>query len=68
MSNEHEKMCLQIKPVGSFCNLACQYCYAEPFKHPHYQVMDNSILERILIQYSRIASEPVITWHGGEPT
>ncbi len=68
MSRSFGNIGLQIKPVGTFCNIECEYCYAEPFKHPKCQVMSNQVLEKTLRDLSAIAQAPVISWHGGEPT
>jgi len=63
-----------IKPVGSICNLDCDYCYylkkehlypkGEPFRMP------DDILEEYIVQHIDASPDPVInfTWHGGEPT
>jgi len=60
---------LQLKPVGSFCNLKCKYCYVEPFKEGRrFQVMGDNILERTISNFLKNTSVPIITWHGGEPT
>lgn len=70
MSNEccNSNIGLQIKPVGSFCNIQCKYCYAEPFKHPKCHIMTKEVLTKVLHDLSAIAKTPVISWHGGEPT
>ncbi|GAF90965.1 unnamed protein product, partial [marine sediment metagenome] len=63
-----------VKPVGSNCNLDCQYCYylkkkllypqAESFRMP------DVILEEYIVQHIEASPEPLIrfSWHGGEPT
>ena len=58
----------QIKPVGSFCNIQCAYCYAEPFKTQKMEIMPEIILEKALTELAKSSFEPVISWHGGEPT
>ena len=62
------------KPIGSICNLDCQYCYylkkeqlypeGEPFRMPH------DILEEYIVQHIDASPETAIrfSWHGGEPT
>jgi len=62
------------KPIGSFCNLRCDYCYylkkqnlypgETPFRMP------DDILEEYIRQHIETCPEPVIrfAWHGGEPT
>jgi uncharacterized protein len=63
-----------VKPVGSICNLACEYCYylekeqlypkSESFRMP------DIILEEYVVQHIEASTEAVIrfSWHGGEPT
>ena len=61
------------KPVGSFCNMRCKYCYylnadnGEDFTNIR---MPADLLEQYIRDY--IASSPgdtvSFTWHGGEPT
>ena len=61
-----------IKPVGSLCNLDCDYCYylgkADLYggKQPK---MSDELLERYISQYIEAVQVPTITfcWHGGEP-
>ena len=62
------------KPIGSICNLACDYCYYlekqglypgdESFRMPE------DILEEYVLQHIQTCPDPVIpfSWHGGEPT
>ena len=62
------------KPIGSICNLDCDYCYylkkeklypkGESFRMPH------DILEEYIVQHIDACPDPVISfsWHGGEPT
>jgi uncharacterized protein len=62
------------KPVGSICNLDCEYCYylkkeklypkGESFRMP------DDILEQYIVQHIDAYPDPVInfSWHGGEPT
>jgi uncharacterized protein len=62
------------KPVGSTCNLACDYCYylkkenlypkGESFRMP------DDILEEYIVQHLDASPDEVInfSWHGGEPT
>ncbi len=65
---------LMIKPGGSACNLACDYCYylhkgallgQEPAPS-----MPPDMLERVISQYieGNGADEVVFSWQGGEPT
>jgi uncharacterized protein len=61
------------KPIGSLCNLDCQYCYYLKKKglYPDGDSfrMSDSILEDYITQQISAASGPVVTfsWHGGEP-
>ena len=62
------------KPIGSICNLDCDYCYylkkeklypkGESFRMP------DDILEEYIVQHIDASPDPVInfSWHGGEPT
>lgn len=62
------------KPVGSQCNLECDYCYylykrdllSETPKNP----MGNELLEEFIRRYiaEQDAETIIFTWHGGEPT
>ena len=61
-----------VKPVGSACNLRCDYCYylgkAELYGGCE-PVMDDELLELYIRQYIEAVQVPVVTfcWHGGEP-
>lgn len=62
------------KPVGSACNLACEYCYYLE-KKKYYadikrQLMSERTLEEFIKQYINAQTTPevVFTWHGGEAT
>lgn len=59
---------LQLKPVGSHCNLNCSYCYARPFLSKSLEVMSIEVLERAISECILNSKWPKITWHGGEPT
>ncbi len=62
------------KPIGSLCNLDCDYCYylkkqklypkGESFRMP------DDILENYIVQHIDASPDSVInfSWHGGEPT
>ncbi len=62
------------KPVGSACNLACEYCYYLEKKgyYPDVrrQLMSEATLEEFIKQYieAQTAPEVMFTWHGGEAT
>ena len=61
-----------IKPVGSLCNLDCDYCYylgkADLYggRQPK---MSDELLERYISQYIETVQVPTVAfcWHGGEP-
>ena len=61
-----------IKPVGSACNLDCDYCYylgkADLYGGSQPKMSDE-LLERYISQYIEAVQVPVVTfcWHGGEP-
>jgi uncharacterized protein len=63
-----------VKPIGSICNLGCQYCYYLDKEHLYPKGesfrMPDIILEEYIVQHIEASSEPVIrfSWHGGEPT
>lgn len=59
---------VQLKPVGSFCNINCRYCYVEPFKVKNLVVMPPAILKRIVTSCLDNCQQPTFSWHGGEPT
>lgn len=61
-----------IKPVGSLCNLDCDYCYylgKADLYGGHQPRMSDELLERYISQYIEAVQVPVVTfcWHGGEP-
>lgn len=64
-------MYVMLKPVGSKCNLDCDYCYyleksaLYPSRQP---VMSEELLERFIQQYIESQTQPQVmfTWHGGE--
>ena len=61
-----------VKPVGSACNLRCDYCYylekASLYGNRE-PIMDDDLLDRYIRQYIEAVNAPVVTfcWHGGEP-
>lgn len=59
---------LMVKPVGSFCNLKCSYCYYSPVSTP-VAVMEDKILKRAIEQtiFNNDTPEISFCWHGGEP-
>ena len=62
------------KPIGSLCNLSCDYCYylKKQSLYPDDQSfrMAEDILEEYILQHIETCPDPVIpfAWHGGEPT
>ncbi|MDE6552084.1 MAG: anaerobic sulfatase maturase [Muribaculaceae bacterium] len=60
-------MYVMLKPVGSSCNLGCDYCYY--LKKGSGAVMDERLLEDFIRQYIASQNTPQVlfTWHGGEP-
>lgn len=63
---------VMLKPVGSLCNLACDYCYylekANLYTQNKNHVMSEELLERFVCEYieSQTMPEIMFTWHGGE--
>ena len=64
---------VMLKPAGSHCNLACEYCYyLEKSKlYPDYshQIMTDEMLELFTREYimAQTMNQVLFTWHGGEP-
>ncbi|MCL2483706.1 MAG: anaerobic sulfatase maturase [Propionibacteriaceae bacterium] len=58
------------KPVGSHCNLRCDYCYYVQVPTSGLPRMSPALLEKFIRQYIRASPGPVVSfvWHGGEPT
>ena len=62
-----------VKPVGSFCNMSCSYCY---YLHADNQQdmkeirMSDAVLEKYIRSMIEAVEGDVVsfTWHGGEPT
>ncbi|MGM9521379.1 MAG: anaerobic sulfatase maturase [Oscillospiraceae bacterium] len=69
-----EPFAIMAKPVGSKCNLNCEYCYYlgtdELIGNKPAPRMDDSTLETLIRRYIEESSGRVVhfTWHGGEPT
>jgi len=74
MSKASQDFQIFVKPIGSICNLACQYCYYLKKEHLYPETkqfcMTEDILEQYIIQHIEICPDPIIrfSWHGGEPT
>ena len=60
-------MFVMLKPVGSRCNLGCDYCYY--LDRGSRGVMDERLLDLFIRQYIESQNTPQVlfTWHGGEP-
>lgn len=59
---------VQLKPVGSLCNLRCKYCYAKPHSASR-EIMSSEVLKCVvkkILQQNYLY--PTFSWHGGEPT
>lgn len=61
------------KPVGSFCNMACDYCYYQSVPGNDSECpsrMTAETLELFIRQYIEASPGPEVSfvWHGGEPT
>ena len=61
-----------VKPVGSACNLDCDYCYyldKESMYGGRQPLMNDALLERYVRQYieGNRVDTVMFTWHGGEP-
>ena len=61
-----------VKPIGSACNLDCNYCYyrdkADIYNNAM-PLMSDELLETYIRQYIEGVSQQYVTfcWHGGEP-
>ena len=55
-----------LKPAGSRCNLACEYCY---YIDKPQGTLSDELLEEFIRQYIEAQTMPQVlfTWHGGEP-
>ena len=59
---------VMLKPAGSRCNLACEYCYYLG-KNDSGGKLSDELLEKFTRQYLEAQTMPEVlfTWHGGEP-
>lgn len=63
---------IMTKPIGSVCNLACDYCYylekSNLYKDISKHVMSDELLEKFIREYiqTQTMSSVLFTWHGGE--
>lgn len=67
-------MYIMLKPVGSVCNLACDYCYYQEKgklypEERNRLVMSERLLEKFVKEYleAQTTQQVLFTWHGGEP-
>lgn len=65
-------MYIMTKPIGSVCNLACEYCYylekGKLYPDNKNQVMSEELLDKFIREYieSQTTASVLFTWHGGE--
>ncbi|MCC8154798.1 MAG: anaerobic sulfatase-maturation protein [Tannerellaceae bacterium] len=63
---------VMLKPVGSICNLACEYCYylekGKYYPEVKNHIMTDELLEKFIREYLACQTMPQVlfTWHGGE--
>ena len=63
---------VMLKPVGSVCNLACDYCYylekSKLYPDSKNHILTDELLELFIKQYieSQTMQQVLFTWHGGE--
>ena len=63
---------IMLKPIGSVCNLACEYCYylekSKFYPDVKNHIMTDQILEKFIKEYMECQTmqEVLFTWHGGE--
>ncbi|MEA4905806.1 MAG: anaerobic sulfatase-maturation protein [Petrimonas sp.] len=63
---------VMLKPIGSCCNLNCDYCYylekANLYSQKKNHVMSEELLEKFIKEYieSQTMPQVMFTWHGGE--
>ena len=64
---------VMVKPAGSHCNLACDYCYylekGNLYKDQRNTVISDELLRKFVKDYiaCQTQREVLFTWHGGEP-
>lgn len=69
-----ESFVVMAKPVGSRCNMHCDYCYylekGQYSEHERQTRMSYDLLETLIKETIRTAKGPIVSfvWHGGEPT
>lgn len=63
---------VMLKPVGSVCNLACDYCYylekSKFYPEVKNHILSDELLEKFIREYLECQTMPEVlfTWHGGE--
>lgn len=63
---------VMLKPIGSVCNLACDYCYylekGKLYPEVKNHIMSEQLLEKFIKDYLECQTMPQVlfTWHGGE--
>lgn len=63
---------VMLKPIGSVCNLACDYCYylekSRLYPDVKQHILTEELLERFIKEYieCQTTNEILFTWHGGE--
>ncbi len=71
--NARQLRSIIVKPIGSFCNLRCEYCFYLD-KHnlydgqPSTHKMSDATLEKMIKGMFTCSDFPTFTWQGGEPT
>lgn len=60
---------IMAKPLGSRCNLACDYCYYLGTTPARDGLMSDELLELFISSYIKSQPSPNVSfvWHGGEP-
>ena len=71
---EDRSFVVMAKPVGSRCNMHCDYCYyldkGQYSGHERQTRMSYAILEKLIRETIHSNQGPIVSfvWHGGEPT
>jgi len=61
-------MGFQIKIVGDFCNIRCEYCRNRDFNRTEKAVMSIETLEKLCAFLNSLPQKKArVNWHGGEP-
>lgn len=69
-TDENRSFGIMLKPVGSACNLCCEYCYYREQGPPSNGSMSATVLEEAVRQILDIHDKKAVvkfSWHGGEP-